>query len=302
MRKILALGAALAVAATVVAAAAAETPFPTPTYKTPFVAAQTVAPNGTMSNYFAPGSTVLFRAYAATGKGQLVLPKDVKYFYVTVPNQPNVKLKYDPKAPGANARLGWVGSWSVPSAYPEGIVGIKVLLRLKNVKGDNSSGSFVQMPVATSMLTISKTAPTPPGSIGSDKTALGGSLLDAAIYVDAVNGTRPNGAAPRPIGCTQTNVFKRGEQLVIRTWGVDSSSGAVFNLENVKDAHFSLPGLNDVTLNWGAHGTDPNRVWFWANAVIVPLDYPLGDQVVKVTYTMLNGKVATFSYGVTIIP
>jgi hypothetical protein len=302
MRKVLALGAALAVSGTVAAAAAAETPFPTPTYKTPFVAAQTVTTNGTMTNYFTPGSTVVVRAYAADGKGNLVLPKDVKYFYATIPNQPNVKLKYDPKAQGANARLGWVGSWNVPSTYPEGIVNVKVLMRLKNVKGANQSGSFVQMPIATSMLTISKTAPTPPGSIGTDKTALGGSALDAAIYVDAVNGTRPSGAAPRPIGCTQTNVFKRGEQLVIRSWGVDTSSGTVFNLENVGKASFSLPGVNDVTLNWGAHGVAPNQVWFWANAVIVPLDYPLGDQVVKVTYTMLSGKVATFQYGITIIP
>ena len=36
--------------------------------------------------------------------------------------------------------------------------------------------------------------------------------LNVFLYVDTVNGTRPVGAKPRPIGCTQTNVFQRGEQ------------------------------------------------------------------------------------------
>ena len=43
--------------------------------------------------------------------------------------------------------------------------------------------------------------------------------LNVFLYVDTVNGSRPVGAKPRPIGCTQTNVFQRGEQVVFRIWG-----------------------------------------------------------------------------------
>ena len=68
-----------------------------------------------MTNYFAPGATVVFRAYAVDSKTHKVLAaKDVKYFYVKIPNQPNVKLKYDPKAPGATPRLPWIGNVDGP--------------------------------------------------------------------------------------------------------------------------------------------------------------------------------------------
>ena len=59
-----------------------------------FVAAQTVTTDGAMSSWFAPGDNVVFRAYAVDPKSKKVVdPKAVKYFYVTIPNQPNVKLQ-----------------------------------------------------------------------------------------------------------------------------------------------------------------------------------------------------------------
>ena len=58
-----------------------------------FVAAQTVTAERAMITQVAPGSTVVFRAYAVDGKTRKVIAaKDVKYFYVKIPNQPNVKL------------------------------------------------------------------------------------------------------------------------------------------------------------------------------------------------------------------
>ena len=55
--------------------------------------------------------------------------------------------------------------------------------------------------------------------------------LNVFLYVDTVNGTRPVGAKPRPIGCTQTNVFQRGEQVVFRIWGSEADTGAVLSTE-----------------------------------------------------------------------
>ena len=113
MRRILTLAAAFAVAAVVIpqafAADPTPVPFPAPKVVQVFVAAETVTPTGVLANYYAPGSTVVFRAYAVDQKTRKVLTAaDVKYFYVTIPNQPNVKLKYNPTAAGATVTArGW---------------------------------------------------------------------------------------------------------------------------------------------------------------------------------------------------
>ena len=88
MKKILILGAALVAfaAVTVPAMAADPLPFPSPQVKQVFIATQTVLPDGTMSSYFAPGSTVVFRAYAVDPKTRSIVDaKAVKYFYVSIP-------------------------------------------------------------------------------------------------------------------------------------------------------------------------------------------------------------------------
>jgi hypothetical protein len=95
-------------------------------------------------------------------------------------------------------------------------------------------------------------------------------------------------------------VFKRGEQFVLRTWGFDLKSGALFSLDNVTDAHFTVPGQPNVTLNWGTHGTA--RVFFWTNFWNIPTTFPLGDISVKISYSLTTGKVATLDYPITIIP
>ena len=298
MRRLLALGAALVAAAAVTATALADSPFPAATYKGVFVAAQTVTPQGAVTNFVAPGSPIVFRAYAVDPKTKKVLTaKQVKYFYVKIPNAPNVKLAFKASAAGANAQLAWTGTWNVPAAYAEGVVPFKVFVKTTAKR----VGSFEQMPVASARLTVTKTPQQPPAAAGADKTAAA-QKFDATLYVDAVNGTRPTGAAPRPIGCTQSNVFKRGEQLVVRTWGVNMADGAILSNENVKEAKVSVPGQPDVVLAWGAHGTPDNRVFFWANAWNIPTTYPLGDIVVKVTYTLESGKQASAEYAVTIVP
>lgn len=275
-------------------AAADTTPFPASSSGDTFVIAQTVTTDGTMHDYFKPGDTVVFRAYAVDGKNQKILT-EAKYFYATIPGQPNVKFKYDPKAKTALGQYAWVGTWTVPSTYQLGLVNFKVLVQSKTKR----RGSFVQMPVATSQLTITNTPPatgaTPPAAISTPT-----GTDDTVLYADSVNGTRPAAAAPRPIGCTQTNVFKRGEQFVLRTWGFDLKTKTVLSLDNVTEAHYTVPGQPNVTLNWGSHGTA--KVFFWTNAWNIPAAFPLGDITVKVSYTLTTGKVAALDYPITIIP
>lgn len=308
MKTILTLCAVLVAAAAAAGTASAADPvlpFPAQKVGDVFIAAQTVTPEGAMSSWFAPASTVVFRAYAVNPlTRKAVTAKDVRYFYVTIPGQPNVKLRYDVTAPGASTGLPWTGTWTVPQDYAQGTVAFKVLIQIKTKTGKQLRGQFVQMPVAPSMLTISSTPPpifspgAPAGAAGSND----GQPLDLALYVDSVNGTAPAGTAPRKTGCTQTNVYKRGERVVIRSWGTEVATGAVLSADNVKEAHFSIAGQKDVPLTWGAHGATGAKVWFWTNFWIVPADFPLGETTVHVVFATENGKTGSYDYVLNIIP
>jgi len=308
MKRILILGAALAaVIATVTASATAANPVPFPADKVVqvFVAAQTVTTDGALSSWFKPGDTVVFRAYAVDPKSHKVVdPKAVKYFYVTIPNQPNVKLKYGATAPGASTGLPWTGTWTVPATQPTGVVGFKVLIQLKQ-GAKQLKGQFVQMPVVPAQLNISPTAPpvftpaVPAGPAGSGS----GSALSASLYVDTVAGTGPVGVAKRPVGCSQANVFKRGEQVVVRSWGTDLTTTEVLSTDNVDSAHVSIAGVSpDLTLNWGAHGTVGSQIFFWSTPWIIPATYPLGETTLHLVFNLESGKTATYDYTINVIP
>lgn len=126
--------------------------------------------------------------------------------------------------------------------------------------------------------------------------------LDVFLYVDTVNGTRPAAAKPRPIGCTQTNVFKRGEQLVFRVWGSEAATGDVLSTENVKYAYVKIPGQPNLKLNWGAHGATTNRVWFWTAAFNIPTDYPLGTAQFQIVFKTESNKFGRIDYAAIINP
>jgi hypothetical protein len=272
------------------------TPFPSVHAGDIFVIAQTVNKDCVMSDYFAPGSSVVFRAYAVDSKTKKVLTaKNVIYFYVKIPTQATVKLKATPRGACASGQYSWTGTWNVPADYPVGAVPFKVLVKSKAKR----YGSFVQMPVVTSQLTISTTPDIPagPGPAGPQGPT---GTVSTVIYADSVNGTRPAGTTPRPIGCTQTNVFKRGEQFVLRTYGFDLKDRAVLSIDNVSEAHFSVPGQPNVTLNWGSHG--PLKVFFWANAWQIPKDYAIGTTTVRITFTLTDGRVATHDYPIVVNP
>jgi hypothetical protein len=299
MRRLIAGAASLAVFGILAVAAVAATPVPFPsTSSAPiFVAAQTVNTSGAMSSWFAPGSTVVFRALALDTKTLKTLEaKKLTYFYVTIPNQPNVKLKYDPTAPGATPRMPWTGQWTVPAGYPAGGVAFKVLAK----STDKRHGSFVQIPVAPSMLNISPSsaAPFAGGPAASGATAAP-EKSDLGLYVDTVAGTSPVGVAKRPVGCSQTNVFKRGEQVVTRVWGFDLASGDALTNDNVDTATATIAGVaTPLTLGFGNHGT----VQFWSTPWIVPATFPLGDVTIHVAFKTDAGKSGTFDYPITIVP
>lgn len=151
------VAAVAAVTATALAVVPGETPFPSPTVESLFVTTNTVTGpesalgGGVASNFFAPGSTVVFNVFAASAKSKNVLTADdVKYAYVKIPGQPNVKLTY--VAPTTGNGTNFTGKWTVPADYPQGLVNFVTRFQSK----DKTYGNFVQIPVVSSQLTIRK--------------------------------------------------------------------------------------------------------------------------------------------------
>ena len=98
-----------------------------------------------MHDYFVPGDTVVFRAYAVDGKTHKILTANaVKYFYVDDPEPAERQVQVRPEGAGAQrpVRVDWHmdGSGTTRS----GLVDFKVLVQSKT----KLRGSFVQMPVA----------------------------------------------------------------------------------------------------------------------------------------------------------
>lgn len=161
-RLVVILAVALAAAAGATLAIArpwADTPFPAAAIHGVFVSAETATGagsslgQGVVTNFYPRGSTVVFRVFAADSKtGRVLTKEDVKFFYITIPGQPNQKLAYTGQFKYADpvARFPWTASWTIPADYPLGLVPFKVLVKTKA----KQSGSFVQIPVGTSQLTV----------------------------------------------------------------------------------------------------------------------------------------------------
>jgi hypothetical protein len=125
---------------------------------------------------------------------------------------------------------------------------------------------------------------------------------DVFLYVDTVNGTAPAGTKARPVGCTQTNYFARGERIVFRSWGSEAATGNILSTDNVKYAYLKIPGMPNQAFNWGAHGATTNRVWFWTSAWIIPKNYPLGSVTAQIVFKTESNKFGRYDYELQIVP
>lgn len=147
-----------------------------------------------------------------------------------------------------------------------------------------------------------------PDKLASDNAAVGlatgapaadkpfpGTVADVVLYVDVVNSPRPKGAAPRPKACTQLSSVKRGERPVLRVFGFEAGTGEVLTPENVKYAYVKIPGLPNVKLNWGGHGSGTARSYFYTAGWDVAADYPLGVLAFKVVIKTESGKFGIYT-------
>lgn len=131
------------------AQAPAETPFPSPKVVQAFVRVQTVTSvdSGYLTNFFPQGSTVVFRMFVGDNKTRTSMTaKNLRYAKLLIPGQPDVKMTWA----GTDPQFPWVGSWTIPADFKLGPVVFEATIKTKA----NGYGSFLQIPVATSQLTV----------------------------------------------------------------------------------------------------------------------------------------------------
>ena len=285
MRRLLTL-AAIAIGALTawLPSALSEDP-PWPVGKTQvFIAADTVTAKssfgyvpavlGKQENFFPQTAGVKFRMYAIDVKTKKVLTaKEVKFARVTIPGQPNLRLRYKRQGTTTGAPRLWVGTWSIPPDYPVGVVQFQIVVRTKSKR----VGTFQQAPVAAAQLTVAPqgtTPPPPPPNPPPPPPPPNPNKVEIAIYVDTVSSSR--GEVRQPRVCTQTNYFPRRSRVVFRMWAVDTKTGRAITPLDVKYVYAKIPGQPNLGLNYGPHGAPGNRVNFWSAAWAIPATYPLG--------------------------
>jgi hypothetical protein len=91
-----------------------------------------------------------------------------------------------------------------------------------------------------------------------------GNKMNVVLTADTVQGAGGQPAAT--VGCSMTNLFRQGQVVVFRMWGINVKDGGVaLTSKNVKSATITIPGVTvPVKMVYSAHGTAPNAVSFWA--------------------------------------
>ncbi|SRR6266508_1868971 len=119
-----------------------------------------------------------------------------------------------------------------------------------------------------------------------------GAKVAIPVYADTVSSSRGDVRLSRV--CTQTNFFPRKARVVFRSWALDSKTGKPLTQLEIKYAYVKIPGQPNLKLNWGAHGTAPNRVSFWSAAWAIPADYPLGVVPFRIVFKAEDGRFGTY--------
>ena len=131
-------------------------------------------------------------------------------------------------------------------------------------------------------------------------TPVQGSHMDVMLYVDTVQSTHPKYGVNPAIGCSITNYFQRGNGVVFRVWGVETSTGNALTTSNVKYAYVKVPNPANaasptiIKLNYGAHGTGATARAYWTAAWDVAPDYPLGVVPFRVVFRTVANKFGQF--------
>ena len=119
-----------------------------------------------------------------------------------------------------------------------------------------------------------------------------GTSKKVVVTADNVWGSGPTAPAGR--GCSQSNVFTRGQTVVFRVWATAVGNGQALTDQNVKYAYVKIPGLPNQSLTFGKHGKLDTSPWFWTLGWQVPANYPLGVVAFRIVFKTNSGVFGTF--------
>lgn len=128
-----------------------------------------------------------------------------------------------------------------------------------------------------------------------------GKQLAVMLYADTVQNSHPKYGVVPQVGCSITNLFRRGNGVVFRVWGIEAKTGLALTPDNVKYAYVSLPNPADATqptlmkLAYGAHGKGDAARSFWTAAWDVAPTYPLGVVPFKIVFKTKANKLGVFN-------
>lgn len=167
MKKLITLWIVAAAAAALAAPAVAQEPNPFPGKKVDvFIYADTVTSSQTkpapakvcsQTNFFPQGARVVFRMWGVESSTGLTLTTtNVKYAYIKIAGQPNLKLTFGKHGKLDTSPWFWSAAWAIPADYPIGAVAWRVVVKTKS----NKFGNFDPTALAeSSRLTVTPKAP-----------------------------------------------------------------------------------------------------------------------------------------------
>jgi hypothetical protein len=105
----------------------------------------------TQTNTFPRKARVVFRAWAVDTKtGNALGTDEIRYAYVKIPGQPNVKLNWGAHGAVGNKVNFWSVGWAIPADYPLGVIPFKFVFKTE----DGRFGTYVQPPIESAQLTV----------------------------------------------------------------------------------------------------------------------------------------------------
>ncbi|MBI1744180.1 twin-arginine translocation signal domain-containing protein [Candidatus Acetothermia bacterium] len=152
--------------------------------------------------------------------------------------------------------------------------------------------------------TFLKGAASAAGGIAFAKWALTNADVAAQqgqAYVIVSDVIRGSGGAPQGPGCTETSVFKKGEQLVWRAVVYDAKTGVLLDTpKDVTDHALKMSvkpeGLDAITMNFDQHpGANRNPkpedvIYYWTGPFIIPPNVNAGKFKYTITVEGKEGK------------